>query len=388
MRPSLRMAMLSLVLCASGVPVLALDRPWIGDVFFYWYTWDYNREMGAWIGGVHNTPLDGYYDSQTFRDNRHSLWTASEWGLTHHFMDYWCPNWKGEGNEMREAIVMRAAESLRRDGYDIWMAYYQDGENFEMRDFSRNVSEKRDVYQWLRDFSKSPVWPKIEGQPFQLVYGRNGTPKTTLDNAGFRVFLKDRYGNVAALNRTWGTSYRDFDQIEMNFAGHGHLRALSVAYQYRTWEREWKKLNGLVEREFRLPGMRASFDVGYGPYMDFGFADFARVLGGPHSYGGIFGPPHDQDVERYIQASVARKYNTVFLDHFKNYYFDWDIRVPGMAFLPDPFCFDRFWVGRWRGEARPSCTSPGMNGGRARTWSRAVNSARPTAKRTCFTPRS
>ena len=61
--------------------------------------------------------------------------------------------------------------------------------------------------------------------------------------------------------------------------------------------------------------------------------------------GGIFGPPDDQDAERYIQASVARKYDTVFFDHFKNHYFDWEIRVPGMAFLPDPFCFDRFWVG-------------------------------------------
>ena len=39
---------------------------------------------------------------------------------------------------------MRAAESLRQAGYDIWMSYYQDGENFEMREFSKNVAEKRD----------------------------------------------------------------------------------------------------------------------------------------------------------------------------------------------------------------------------------------------------
>ena len=83
---------------------------------------------------------------------------------------------------------MRAAESLRRDGYDIWMSYYQDGENFEMRDFSRNVSEKRDVYQWLRDFAKSPVCPKIGGQPLQLVYGRNGSPKRRLTTPAFSPF--------------------------------------------------------------------------------------------------------------------------------------------------------------------------------------------------------
>ncbi len=337
-------ALLLVLLCPSG-DARALERPWIGDVFFYWYTWDYDRELGGWIGGIHNTPLDGYYDSRTFRDNRRSLWMASEWGLTHHFMDYWTPDWKGEGGEMREATVMRAAESLRKDGYDIWMSYYQDGENFEMRDFSRNVSEKRDVHQWLRDFARSPVWPKIEGQPLQLVYARNGSPKTTIDHAGFRGFLKDRYGDVAALNRAWQTGFKGFDDIEMTFGARGHQRAASIAFQYSIWEREWQKLNGVVKKEFGVPGMRASFDVGYEPYMGFGFADFARVFGGPHSYAGIFAQPHDQDAQRYIQASLARKYNTVFLDHFKNYYFDWDIRVPGMAFHAEPYHFDRFWVG-------------------------------------------
>lgn len=346
MRYTLRPVIFPLLLGAIATPGMALDRPWIADTFFYWYTWDYAQETGDWMGqGVHNTPLEGYYDSRTFRDNRRSLHTASEWGLTHHFMDYWAPDWKGEGGEMREAIVMRAAESLRREGYDIWMSYYQDGQNFEMADFARNVSEKRDVYQWLRDFARSPVWPKIDGQPLQLVYGRNGTPKTTLNHAGFRRFLIMRYGSIAALNRAWGSNYRDFDQIEMTFGGRGHLRASSIEYQYRIWEEAWEKLNGLVKKEFGFPGMRASFDVGYHPYMDFGFADYARVFGGPHSYGGIFGPPDQEDVERYIHASMARKYNTVFFDHFKNYYFDWDIRVPGTAFLPDPYCFDRFWVG-------------------------------------------
>ncbi len=342
MKPIVSTVLLFSLLAA---PAVALERPWIGDVFFYWYTWDYDTELGSWLGGIHNTPLEGYYDSRTFRDNRRSLWQASEWGMTHHFMDYWSPDWKGEDGQMREAVVMRAAESLRKEGYDVWMAYYQDGTNFEMREFSRNVSERRDVHQWLRDFAGSEVWPKIGGEPLQLVYARNGRPKTTIDHEGFRRFLRERYADVAGLNDEWGTEFRDFDRIDMTFDATGHQRAASIEYQYVLWDREWQKLNGLVEKEFGFPGMRASFDVGYGPFAGFGFAPFARTFGGPHSYAGIFDQPHAQDAERFVQAAVAKKYDTVFFDHFKNYYFDWDIRVPGSAYLPDPFHFDRFWVG-------------------------------------------
>ena len=326
-------------------PASALDGPWISTVYFYWYTWDSDEKLGSWIGGIHNTPLAGYYDSRTLADNRRSLWQASEWGVTHHFMDYWTPDWKGADGRMREATVMDAAESLRKSGYDIWMSYYQDGENFEMQEFSRNVSERRDVHQWLRDFSQSEVWPKIDRRPFQLVYARNGRPKTTIDHEGFRRFLQKRYGTLAALNDAWGSDFESLDDVKMTFAARGHRRAESIEYQYSIWDREWSKLDGLVQGEFGHPGMRASFDVGYGPYMRFGYANFARTFGGPHSYAGIFGPPDDQDAERFIQAAVAKKYNTVFLDHFKNYYFDWDIRVPGMAYLPDPHNFDRFWTG-------------------------------------------
>ncbi|MFW6106824.1 MAG: hypothetical protein ACOC8H_01545, partial [bacterium] len=156
MKPT-AIVVLSFLLVAA--PAVALERPWIGDVFFYWYTWDEENELGSWLGGIHNTPLAGYYDSRTLQDNRRSLRQASEWGMTHHFMDYWSPDWKGEDGQMREAVLMRAVESLRKEGYDIWMAYYQDGSNFAMREFSRNVSERRDVHQWLRDFARSEVWP-------------------------------------------------------------------------------------------------------------------------------------------------------------------------------------------------------------------------------------
>lgn len=323
----------------------AQDRPWVSDVFFYWYTWDYDRELGGWMGGVHNTPLYGYYDSRTFKDNYHSLWLAEEWGMTHHFMDYWAPNWIGENGEMRERTVLRAAEQLRKQGYPIWMGYYQDGENFAMREFSRNVSEKRDVYQWLRDFAPSPAWTRMNGKPFQLVYSRNGSPQTTIDHEGFRRWLQQRYGSLSKLNADWGTSFASFDDITMDFSATGYQRAFSIFYQEEIWRREWEKLEGLVKQELNLPGVLASFDVGYAPYHGFGYAPYARTFGGPHSYAGIFDVPFAQDAERFIQTAVAKRYNTVFFDHLKNNYHDWNIRHPGTAYLPEPFTYHRCWVG-------------------------------------------
>ncbi|MBM3473980.1 MAG: hypothetical protein FJX75_11985, partial [Armatimonadetes bacterium] len=134
---------LALVLLLSAVVPSAfaqgLDRPWIADTYFYWYTWDYQKEFGGWVGGVWNTPLYGYYDSPSYADNLRSLRIASEWGITDHFMDYWGPGWKGEGDEPREATVMRAAEELQRRGYNIHMNFYQDGEDFDMADFAKNL---------------------------------------------------------------------------------------------------------------------------------------------------------------------------------------------------------------------------------------------------------
>lgn len=321
------------------------DRPWIGVVFFYWYTWDYKQQLGGWIGGVHNTPLYGYYDSRTYRDNLRSLRLASEWGVTHHWMDYWAPNWKDEQGQMREKTVMRAAEDLRKAGYNIWMSYYQDGENFEMKDFVRNVTEKRDVHQWLQDFAASPVWPKIQGKPMQLVYARNGAPKMTTDHAGFREYLKGRYGTIEALNDDWGSRFAGFDAVEMDITTRGPQRAWSAKYQHEIWRKAWSRLDQEVRQQFRYPGMVASFDVGYAPFRNLGYAEFIKSFGGPHSYAGIFAQPHDQDADRFIQANVSKAYGAVFLDHYKNFYHDWDIRVPGTGYLPDPHHFDRFWVG-------------------------------------------
>jgi len=343
--------LLCLVLFAG--PALGAEgwrRPFIADVFFYWYRYDPETEWG-WDQGVHFTPLYGYYDSTTFDANRHSLWLASEWGMTHHYIDYWAPTWKGEDGEMREKTVFRAAEALRRDGYDIAMAYYQDGDNFAMDAFSKNVSERRDVHQWLRDFAPSPVMPRVgrERKPMQLVYSRNGRPKLTATDAGYRAWLRERYETIGALNQAWDAgrgrpAHRSFDELRLDF-GFGRARADSIRYQYHVWRQEWAKLEGLVRDGLEQPGVFASFDIGYQPFLGWGRSDFFRVFGGPHSYGGIFGQPHDQDAHRFLCSALAKKHDTVFLDHLKHCYHDWNIRVPGSAYLPEPHHYDRFWVG-------------------------------------------
>jgi hypothetical protein len=329
-----------------------LDRPIVGAVFFYWYEWDEPSEWGNWLGGVHNTPLFGYYDSRKLHDNFRSLLLAADWGMTHFFLDYWGHNWRGENNEPRETTVLKAAEKVRALGYPIFIGYYQDGTNFAMRDFWRNISERRDTYRWLRDYARSPAWTWLFGKPFQMVYARNGMPELTVDHEGFQTWLHQRYGTIDELNAEWGTRFRDFSEIRMNFNTIGFQRAMSIAYQYERWQRDWEKLEQLVRDELGLPGLKVSFDVGYTPFRNFGFERFARVFGGPHSYAGIFGQPHEQDAERFLQIAVAKKCGTVFFDHLKHRYADWNIRVPGFAYpsqlpaLPVPcHTFDRFWVG-------------------------------------------
>ncbi len=141
----------------SAATVRSLDRPIVGAVFFYWYEWDEEAQWGNWLGAVHNTPLYGYYDNRKLRDNFRSLLLAADWGLTHFFLDYWGHDWRGENNEPRETTVLKAAEKVRALGYPIFIGYYQDGENFAMREFWRNISERRDTYRWLRDYARSPA---------------------------------------------------------------------------------------------------------------------------------------------------------------------------------------------------------------------------------------
>ncbi len=327
-----------------AAPAAALDRPWISAVYFYWYEWDYQRRWGNWVGGVYNQPLYGYYDSRRLSDNIRSLRTACEWGLTHFFMDYWSESWRDERGRHRELCVLDAAQRLRQAGYDIWMSYYQDGWDFRMDDFAANLDPGRAVEGWVRRYAKLPVWPKIAGRPFQLVYGRNGVPKITATDEGFRRWLKRKYGTIEKLNHHWRTNYKSFSNISWTTSARGARRADAIVYQYELWAQSWAELNRRVRQRFGYPGIAASFDIGYGPFRGWSYALMAKTFAGPHSYGGVFGQPHDADAQRFIQAQIAKFYGTVFFDTFKNFYCDWGIRIPGFAYPPEPLHFDRFWT--------------------------------------------
>lgn len=335
----------ALLLCLLSSPALhALDRPWIADTYFYWYTWNYEQELGGWEGGVYNTPLRGYYDSPRYDDNLVGLRQASEWGLTHHFMDYWGPGWQGDDGGPREAVLMRATEDLRRAGYDVWMSVYQDGTDFDMAEFDRNLDPGRDTEFYVQGYAKSPATPTIGGKPVYLIYARNGAPKITATDEGFRDWLRTRYGSIEALNHRWSAAYPDFTDLRFDPGAKGHLRADSIKYQYQVWADAMVRANRVARERFGLPGVVFSWDVAFQPYLGWSYSDQVRVFGGPHSYAGIFGIPHQDDVERFIQVAVAKRYNTVFFDTFKNFYHDWEIRIPGTCYPPDFAAFDRFWV--------------------------------------------
>ncbi len=325
--------------CSDG-----LTRPLIADTYFYWYEWDYQKQFGSWVGGIWNTPLDGYYDSATYRDNFRSLRTASEWGITDHFMDYWGPGWKGENDEPREDVVMRAAEELQRRGYNIHMGFYQDGTDFDMEDFAANLDDGRDFRFYVENWGDSDALVRLGHNPLHMIYGRNGLPEPTDDNAGFREWLRGRYDDPGALGRAWGRDVSSWDDAILDY-GDGVARADSIRYATRVWKTQWDEMQRRSREERGGYAPVVSFDAGYQPYRNWGYSVLPKIGCGPHSYAGIFGVPADQDVERFIQAAVAKQYDTVFMDHFKNFYHDIEIRNPGSIYPADFQAFDRFWAG-------------------------------------------
>jgi hypothetical protein len=334
----------ALIALASPLAAEGVTRPWIAATYFYWYTWDYKAQFGGWVGGVYNTPLYGYYHSPSYRDNLRSLRVASEWGLTDFFMDYWGPGWKGDEGEPREQTVLRAAEELQRRGYDMHMGFYQDGEDFDMAQFEKNLDPGRAFRFYVENWGNSPVLPRIGTQPVHLVYSRNGAPKPTRDDEGFRTWLRGQYPSLEALNASWGTDLASWDRVKLDFSTGGQ-RADSIRYATNVWKTQWDRTQRRAIEELHVSPPRVSFDVAYQPFLGWGYSPLAKSLGGPHSYAGIFGRPEDQDLERFIQAAVSKAYGTVFFDHFKNYYHDVEIRTPGTIYPPDFCAFDRFWAG-------------------------------------------
>ncbi len=340
MRSTLALPILPVLL---AVPAAAVDSPWISDTYFYWYSWDGPEKLGAWMGGVYNTPLSGYYDSRSVADNTQQLHTASEWGLTHHFMDYWGPGWQGEDGGPRETILMRATEAVRAAGYPIFMSVYQDGEDFDMAEFARNLDPGRDAHFYFDLFGRHEAFPKIGGKPAALIYARNGVPKQSVTDETFRAAMQAKYGTLAALNARWGTGFTSFDEVKLDF-GAGFPRYESIKHQYAVWQAEWERTNAAAQRLWGLPGVLCSFDIAYQPFRGWGYSDMNRVFLGPHSYAGIFGRPEAEGTERFIQAQVAKAYGGLFFDTFKNFYHDWEIRLPGITYVELFDAFDRFWV--------------------------------------------
>jgi len=344
MRRALISTLLVAVLAGLGGAAHALESPWISDTYFYWYQWDYQKRLGGWMGGVYNTPLVGYYDSARLDDNTRELHLASEWGITHHFMDFWGHGWLDEKGRPREQCVLDAAQAMREGGYDCWMSFYQDGEDFQMDDFARNLDPDRDVEGLVRLYGKHPAVQRLHGKPLELVYGRNGTPKPTATDEGFREWLQRKYPTLAELRRWWKQDVVAWDAIKWNPGGTGVARADAILYQYALWQQSWAEVNQIVRDKYDLPGLVASFDIAFQPYRGWGYSLQAKTLCGPHTYGGIFDQPQTQDPERFIQAAVAKWYDTVFFDTFKNFYHDWEIRIPGTCYPPEPRHFDRFWT--------------------------------------------
>lgn len=64
------------------------------------------------------------------------------------------------------------------------------------------------------------------------VFGAAPVPGTL---PGYRLFLKEMYGTVAALNTSWGTSFKTFDEVDLSEKGDGDERAALQAGNYARW---------------------------------------------------------------------------------------------------------------------------------------------------------
>lgn len=330
------LAMLSALLTAQ-------DRPIVGAAFFYWYEWDGMAQTGSWPSGLYNTPLYGYYSSARYGDNHRSMRLAADWGMTDLFIDYWGRGWLDNEGKPRELLLLRAIEELRSRGYGIHLSMYQDDEDFDMDDMAANVAPGRDLRWWLDELAASnDAWTRFRGRPLGLIYARNGTPAPSEDAAAYRRFLRDRYGDLAALNRAWGATLDSWDEVRVE-ARPGRSWADLGAFRRAEWQRRWDDLQARVRAETREPGVELSFDTGYEPYPWAGIDGFVSLFGGPHTYAGPY-TPEQQLAERLLYHAAARNRGRLSFDHHKSYYHDWEIRIPGFSWWSEPHRLDRSFV--------------------------------------------
>lgn len=322
----------------------AAERPIVGAVYFYWYEWDPVTETGSWPGGIYNTPLEGYYSSARYGDNLRSLQRGADWGVTDFFMDFWGRGWLGEDGQARERLLVRAAEELRARGYRIHMSMYQDGEDFDVKDLAANAEPGRQLRWWLEELAAgSDAWTRYRGRPVGLIYARNGTPVPSEDVGAYRRFLERRYGDVASLNRAWGTTLASWADVGLE-GRPGQAWADLGDFRRAEWQTQWEDLQTRLRAEVGVPGIELSFDTGYAPYPWAGIDGFVQVFGGPHTYAGPY-TPEQQLAERHLYHAAGRNHGRLSFDHHKGYYHDWSIRIPGISWWPEPYRLDRSFVG-------------------------------------------
>ncbi|MBM4163660.1 MAG: hypothetical protein FJ222_04375 [Lentisphaerae bacterium] len=64
------------------------------------------------------------------------------------------------------------------------------------------------------------------------VYGAAPGPKTL---PGYRLFLKEMHGDIAALNASWGTAFASFDEVDLSEKNDGDEKAALKAGNYPRW---------------------------------------------------------------------------------------------------------------------------------------------------------
>ena len=358
MRARLVPVFLLLVLLTPAA--FALDRPWISDVFFYWYTWDYDQEMGGWLGGVYNTPLQGYYDSRRYEDNLASLHTASEWGITHHFMDYWGPGWQDLAGKPREDLLMQATGQLQDEQLTAFMSVYQDGTDFDMAQFSRNLDTGRGT-EFTSAASPSPGLPDGERQAAVSHLRAQWLPE---DHGHRRRLRRLAGGEVRDSRRTQRALGTDFAAFSTSSSALGP-RVTSERSPSSTSTRCGPR-DGTANEAAKTPSaFRAASSPGMWATGRFRLRvlDQARVFCGPHSYGGIFGVPHAQDVG----ASSRRRWRSAAgpcLRHVQELLPRLGDPHPRHLLPPDFSAFDRFWYRRSPTTPSVCYTCHGTSGGR------------------------